>query len=262
MKVKSLSHVQLFVTPWTVAHQVPPSMGFSRQEHWSGLPFPSPMHESEKVKSLSRAHLLATPWTVAHQVPPSMGFLRQEYWSVVPLPSPRDRPPTPVSWASLVAQLVKNLPVMRETWVQSLVLGRPELGISLREGKGYPSQYSDLDNSAVFSIICIFDFLTVKKGNGATWHLRPLPALKACCPSSRDKSMDGFLFLQLVSNSAGLNIYVQIRERGRLPTVTQLISRDKFCSHLVLYTSQKVFYHCPVVQKNLQEYISGVTVQI
>ena len=42
MKVKSLSRVQLFVTPWTVAHQAPPSMGFSRQEYWSGLPFPSP----------------------------------------------------------------------------------------------------------------------------------------------------------------------------------------------------------------------------
>jgi len=41
-KVKSLSHVQLFATPWTVAHQVPLSMGFSRQEYWSGLPFPSP----------------------------------------------------------------------------------------------------------------------------------------------------------------------------------------------------------------------------
>ena len=41
-KVKSLSHVRLFVTPWTAAHQVPPSMGFSRQEYWSGLPFPSP----------------------------------------------------------------------------------------------------------------------------------------------------------------------------------------------------------------------------
>ena len=40
--MKSLSHVQLFVTPWTVAHQAPPSMGFSRQEYWSGLPFPSP----------------------------------------------------------------------------------------------------------------------------------------------------------------------------------------------------------------------------
>ena len=42
VKVKSLSRVQLFVTPWTVAHQAPPSMGFSRQEYWSGLPFPSP----------------------------------------------------------------------------------------------------------------------------------------------------------------------------------------------------------------------------
>ena len=48
VKVKSLSHVQLFVTPWTVAHQAPlsdqaaPSMEFSRQEYWSGLPFPFP----------------------------------------------------------------------------------------------------------------------------------------------------------------------------------------------------------------------------
>ena len=41
-EVKSLSHVQLFATLWTVAHQASPSMGFSRQEYWSGLPFPSP----------------------------------------------------------------------------------------------------------------------------------------------------------------------------------------------------------------------------
>ena len=41
MKVKSLSHVQLFGTPWTVAYHSP-SVGFSRQEYWSGLPFPSP----------------------------------------------------------------------------------------------------------------------------------------------------------------------------------------------------------------------------
>ena len=40
--VKSLSCVRLFATPWTVAPQAPPSMGFSRQEDWSGLPFPSP----------------------------------------------------------------------------------------------------------------------------------------------------------------------------------------------------------------------------
>ena len=41
-KVKSLSRVPLFATPRTVAHQASPSMGFSRQEYWSGLPFPSP----------------------------------------------------------------------------------------------------------------------------------------------------------------------------------------------------------------------------
>ena len=42
VKVKLLSGVRLFVTPWTAAHQAPPSMGFSRQEYCSGLPFPSP----------------------------------------------------------------------------------------------------------------------------------------------------------------------------------------------------------------------------
>ena len=40
--VKSLSHVRLFVTPWTVDCQAPPSMGFSKQEYWNRLPFPSP----------------------------------------------------------------------------------------------------------------------------------------------------------------------------------------------------------------------------
>ena len=50
VKVKSLSRIRLLETPWTAAYQAPPPMGFSRQEHWSGLPFPSPMHESEKGK--------------------------------------------------------------------------------------------------------------------------------------------------------------------------------------------------------------------
>ena len=48
------SRVRLCATPWTAAHQAPPSLGFSRQEHWSGLPFPSPMHvksESEVAQS-------------------------------------------------------------------------------------------------------------------------------------------------------------------------------------------------------------------
>ena len=80
------SRVRLCVTPEMAAHQAPPSLGFSRQEYWSGLPFPSPMHESEKL--LSHVRLLAIPWTAAHRAPPSMGFSRQEYWSGVPLPSP------------------------------------------------------------------------------------------------------------------------------------------------------------------------------
>ena len=43
VKVKSLSRVRLLVTPWTAAYQAPPSMGFSRQEYWSGVPLPSPV---------------------------------------------------------------------------------------------------------------------------------------------------------------------------------------------------------------------------
>ena len=42
VKVKSLSHVRLLATPWTAAYQAPPTMGFSRQEYWSGVPLPSP----------------------------------------------------------------------------------------------------------------------------------------------------------------------------------------------------------------------------
>ena len=52
MKGKSLSHVRLFATPWTAAHQAPPSMGFSRQEYWSGVPSPSPF-QSELLSFFS-----------------------------------------------------------------------------------------------------------------------------------------------------------------------------------------------------------------
>ena len=47
VKVKSLSRVRLFATPWTAAYQAPPSMGFSRQEYWSGVPLPSPKSSLE-----------------------------------------------------------------------------------------------------------------------------------------------------------------------------------------------------------------------
>ena len=126
------SYVWLLATPWTVAHQAPLSMGFSTQEYWSGLPFPSPgdlpnpgikpptpaftngfftteppgkpwimviinnyhlnYSNKVKVKSLSHVQLFVTPWTVAYQAPLSMGFSTQEYWSGVPLPSPVDLP--------------------------------------------------------------------------------------------------------------------------------------------------------------------------
>ena len=49
MKVKLLSRVRLLVTPWTAAHQAPPSMGFSRQEYWSGVPLPSPMTNLDSI---------------------------------------------------------------------------------------------------------------------------------------------------------------------------------------------------------------------
>ena len=52
-EVKSLSYFQLFATPWTVAYQAPPSMGFSRQKYWSGLPFPSPGLQSKKPEIAS-----------------------------------------------------------------------------------------------------------------------------------------------------------------------------------------------------------------
>ena len=60
MLLSRFSRVQLCATPHTAAHQASPSLGFSRQEHWSGLPFPSPMNESEKWK-WSRSVTLRDP---------------------------------------------------------------------------------------------------------------------------------------------------------------------------------------------------------
>ena len=84
------SHVRLCATPQTAAHQATPSLGFSRQEHWSGLPFPSPMHESEKWKW---SHSVVSNPQRHHGLQPSRllrpwDFSKQEYWSGVPLLSP------------------------------------------------------------------------------------------------------------------------------------------------------------------------------
>ena len=67
-------------------------MGFSRQEHGSGLPFPSPSKTIERKWSRSVVSDSVTPCTVAYQAPLSMELSRQEYWSGLPFPSPGDLP--------------------------------------------------------------------------------------------------------------------------------------------------------------------------
>ena len=103
-----LSHfscVRLCATPEMAAHQAPLSLGFSRQEHRRGLPFPSPVHESERWKwSRSVMSDLATPWTAAYQASQSMEFSRQEYWSGLPFPSPGHLPNPGVKPRSLALQ--------------------------------------------------------------------------------------------------------------------------------------------------------------
>ena len=71
-KVKSLSRVQLFVTPWTVAFPTPPSIGFSRQEYWSGLPFPSLRDLPDPGSNLGLPHCGQTLYCLSHQGSPVM----------------------------------------------------------------------------------------------------------------------------------------------------------------------------------------------
>ena len=121
MCAKSLQSCPTLATLWTVAHQAPLSMEFSRQGYWSGLPLPPPGDlpdpgiQPESLLSpalagrffttsatwettipllllllnpFSRVRLCATPQTAAHQALPSLGFSRQEHWSGLPFPSP------------------------------------------------------------------------------------------------------------------------------------------------------------------------------
>ena len=62
VKVKSLCRVQLLATPWTAAYQAPPSMGFSRQEYWSGVPLPSPI-----LYAYNRLKMAANSLPLFHQ---------------------------------------------------------------------------------------------------------------------------------------------------------------------------------------------------
>ena len=96
-----LSCIQLFVTPWTVAHQAPLSMEFSRQESWSQLPFPTPEDLPDpgiELTSLA-SPALAGGFTTALPGKPNVNF----------------KYPLLQSGASLAAQSVKNLPAVQET---------------------------------------------------------------------------------------------------------------------------------------------------
>ena len=97
VKVNSLSLVWLLATPWTAAHRAPQSMGFSRQERWSGVPL-SPT--------------LGTLWMVAR-----LEFSRQEYWSGLPFPPARDLPDPGVEPVSLMSPaLAGGFFTTRVTW--------------------------------------------------------------------------------------------------------------------------------------------------
>ena len=100
------------------------SMGVSRQEHWSGLPFPSPtgMIERKWSRSVVSDSLLSIPWTAAHQAPPSMEFSRQEYWSGLPFPSPLKGP------AAAAAKLLQSCPTLWDP-IDSSPPGSPVPGI-------------------------------------------------------------------------------------------------------------------------------------
>ena len=129
VKVKSLSRVPLFETPWTAAYQAPPSMGFSRQEHWSGVPLPSPL--SATKHSTYHLHLAIgtiTQNTMARSL--AKTEKRECQNSVKPVllnvnlnwmsPNKGPAPKCNHLWAYLLTHTVKNWPAVWETGVRPL----------------------------------------------------------------------------------------------------------------------------------------------
>ena len=87
VKVKSLSRVRLFMTPWTAAHQGPPSMGFSRQEYWNGVPSPSPPFHHSGLECKSRrardtwSNRQVWPWSTKWRRAKANSIVRKTQWS-------------------------------------------------------------------------------------------------------------------------------------------------------------------------------------
>ena len=109
VKVKLLSRVRLFATPWTVAHQTSPSMGFSRQEYWSGLPFPSPGDLPDPGIELRSPAFQADALTSIHGVAKSrtqrgtaLSLFTFMHWRRKWHPTPVFLPGESQGWGSLV----------------------------------------------------------------------------------------------------------------------------------------------------------------
>ena len=168
-------------TPWIVAHQAPLSMGFPRQEYWSGLLFPSlgdlsdpgikpgslalqadiyiffyqtlpwgkPKRKIKWVKSLSYVRLFATSWTVAHQDSLSMGFPRQEYWSGLPFPSSGDLHNPGIKPGS---------PALAGGFFTAEPLGKPE---RINLTKYYPLWPTDIPYIILVVFLCFNNFTKV-----------------------------------------------------------------------------------------------------
>ena len=85
---KSLQSCPTLCDPIDGSHQAPPSLGFSRQEHWSGLPFPSPVRESESEVA-QVCPTLSDPMDCSLPGSSVLGIFQAKYWNGVPLPSPK-----------------------------------------------------------------------------------------------------------------------------------------------------------------------------
>ena len=117
--MKLLSHVWLFATPWTVAYQALPSMGFSRQEHWSGLPFPSPGDLPNPGIELGSPALQTD--TLPSEPPGKLSrtLVILQNWKTVPIkhqlpvPTAQSLPPT------ILLSVSMNLPVWVPRWMDS-----------------------------------------------------------------------------------------------------------------------------------------------
>ena len=129
VKVKSLSHVWLLATSWTAAYQAPPSMGFSRQEYWSGLPLPSPhlsldclIHSFVRLIDYLDLFCSLSPTYVCDWV---RGAIYLQVYHPALSTTLNELPSYNTQCASLVAQLVKSLPAMQETQIWFLGLEDP-----------------------------------------------------------------------------------------------------------------------------------------